>query len=465
MTTDRHDPEPKPELQDEFWGEHTEWTAPRRPPVEHAGFGATIGRWWNGLLGGSVSAEREHGRPRAATTLDAGADTVVERRLDAGDIRPDRVDDEAGDHHERDGDEPGGDERGGDERGGDEGAGDDAWVIEPEPQPVRHLGGDPLLARLGGLAVIITLAAPLVVGFVGARSDSPAADALATTAGVQLAESSGSTTEAAPENAAASTSTDPSTTSSPAVSAASASGPVATAAPDAAPSTAAPDSAAPALLESAPVAESVADADTASAATTVTTPSCGASYELAAGDYWIRIADAADVPLAELLAVNDSSIDTVLVPGRSICLPVGASTPAPPTPVTTTPDTTAPARSAPAAPSTTNRTPATTAAPTTTAPPRPAAVPESQAAAIIRDVWPDDLEERALEIAWRESNHRSNVNNWCCYGLFQIHWEAHRSWLATIGVTSVSQLYDPVVNANAAYTLYQRAGGFGPWGG
>jgi hypothetical protein len=92
-------------------------------------------------------------------------------------------------------------------------------------------------------------------------------------------------------------------------------------------------------------------------------------------------------------------------------------------------------------------------------------VSTEQAVAIIRSVWPDDLEERALEIAWRESKYQSNVNNWCCYGLFQIHWNAHRSWLGSLGITSASQLYDPTVNATAAYTLYQRAGGFGPWGG
>ena len=98
-------------------------------------------------------------------------------------------------------------------------------------------------------------------------------------------------------------------------------------------------------------------------------------------------------------------------------------------------------------------------------PARPAAVSAAEAVAIIRAVWPDDLEERAIEIAWRESNHRSNVNNSCCYGLFQIHWEAHRSWLSSVGVTSAWQLDDARTNAVAAYTLYQRAGGFGPWGG
>ena len=92
-------------------------------------------------------------------------------------------------------------------------------------------------------------------------------------------------------------------------------------------------------------------------------------------------------------------------------------------------------------------------------------MPESEAAAIIRDVWPDELEGRALEIAWRESTHRSNVNNFCCYGLFQIYFSVHRSWLAGLGVDSADDLFDPRVNAIAAYTLYQRAGGWGPWGG
>jgi hypothetical protein len=36
--------------------------------------------------------------------------------------------------------------------------------------------------------------------------------------------------------------------------------------------------------------------------------------------------------------------------------------------------------------------------------------------------------------------------------------------LASIGVTSAAQLYDPQVNANAAYALY-RTSGWAPWGG
>ena len=437
MTIDRHDPDATPELQDEFWGEQSEWTAPRRPAVERAGFGATVGRWWNGVLGGRTGADREHDR--------AHGRAVPSHDLDDGPAERHRDDDPTPTRHLETGE-----------------AGDDAWTLQPEPQPARRPGGDPLLARLGGLAVIVTLAAPLALGLAASRSDTrsdatlpanissapPVEEALPPTTAV----AQGTAVVTTPIGASAPTSSPSVTDGAETPSTA----PVAETAAE--PTASAP---APVLLEAAPAPEPTASATratapTVTAAPTVTTPPCGASYELAAGDYWIRIADAADVPLAQLLAVNDSSVDTVLVPGRSICLPVGASTPAAPTPVTTAPST-----------SEASATTATTvaAAPTTTTPPRPSAVPESQSVAIIRDVWPDDLEERAIEIAWRESNHRSNVNNWCCYGLFQIHWNAHRSWLATIGVTSVSQLYDPVVNANAAYTLYQRAGGFGPWGG
>ncbi len=83
--------------------------------------------------------------------------------------------------------------------------------------------------------------------------------------------------------------------------------------------------------------------------------------------------------------------------------------------------------------------------------------------AIIREVWPDHLEDKAIEIAWRESNHIPTARNFCCYGLFQIYYSVHSSWLAGIGITSADQLFDPRKNATAAYTLYQRAGGWGPW--
>ena len=454
MTTDRHDPDATATHQDEFWGGQTEWAPQRRPSAERRGLGSTIGRWWDGLLGGGTGAEhaggdghRAHGR---SSTSGAPIDRSEDRRgNDAGHDGAMIEDDATFD------------------------AGDDAWTFEPEPLPGRRLGADPLLTRLGGLAVIVTLAAPLLLGFTSSGSGSPSTDPLATIAGVSSVEpaapaSTPSTATIAATIAANTAATTPvSAEVSPSAASTLATAPVTVEA-----TTPVSASAATASLEAAPEPATTAPATTAPAVTApaVTAPACGKQYELAAGDYWIRIADAADVSLADLLAVNGSSVDTMLVPGRSICLPAGASTPSPPptAPPPTATATTVPATTAARAPATTtpSRPAPTTVAPAPTAPaPTAPAVPESQATTIIRKVWPDDLEERALEIAWRESNHKSNVNNFCCYGLFQIYYSVHKSWLSAIGVDSAQDLFDPQLNAQAAYMLYQRAGGFGPWGG
>ena len=78
-------------------------------------------------------------------------------------------------------------------------------------------------------------------------------------------------------------------------------------------------------------------------------------------------------------------------------------------------------------------------------------------------MWPDDLEEQALRIAWRESGYNPRAQNHCCSGLFQIYYDVHASWLADLGINSVEDLYDPHLNATAAYALYQRSGGWEPW--
>jgi hypothetical protein len=203
-------------------------------------------------------------------------------------------------------------------------------------------------------------------------------------------------------------------------------------------------------------AQAVTEAADADVPANRVAPVCQLSYTVAAGDYWIRIADAAGTTLAKLLQANLATIATPLYPGDDICLPEGATLPSAPTSSTAPPATTAaPTTSAP----TTTTAPATTT-PVVTAPPAPAAIE-----AIIREIFPDELEARALEIAWRESGYRANAQNWCCYGLFQINWNAHRSWLDDIGVTSATQLFDARTNARAALALYQRSGGWGPWGG
>lgn len=107
--------------------------------------------------------------------------------------------------------------------------------------------------------------------------------------------------------------------------------------------------------------------------------------------------------------------------------------------------------------------------PVTTAP-KPAPAPPPAAASytpaqveqIIRQVWPDDLEDHALAIAQRESKLVPTSRNYCCYGLFAIYYEAGKRLLNSIGVTSADQLLDPWINTRAAVAIYQAAG-WTPW--
>jgi len=176
----------------------------------------------------------------------------------------------------------------------------------------------------------------------------------------------------------------------------------------------------------------------------VKTPQCGAKFTVQLGDSWSLLADYAGVATRELLQVNKANARTVIVPGDELCVPSGARMRRP-APVVTT----QPARQASS--------------------PKPVVVvaakrfTAAQSTKIIRDVFPDALEKRALEIVQRESHTNAAAYNFCCYGLFQIHFQAHKSWLASIGVTNPSQLLDAGTNASAALTLYKRSNSWAAW--
>jgi hypothetical protein len=189
---------------------------------------------------------------------------------------------------------------------------------------------------------------------------------------------------------------------------------------------------------------------------------------VASGDFWIGIAKRAQVTLKELLKANNAKSSTKLFPGRTICLPKNAVTPVPAAQPAATP-TAAPSTTAKAA----TPKPAPSPAPATTVKPTPTTTPAAPAPAnnytreqvsqIIREVWPDDLEDEAIRIATRESNLKPTVRNYCCFGLFQIYYSVHKRWLADFGITSAEMLYDPRLNATAALALYVRSGGWAPW--
>ena len=330
-------------------------------------------------------------------------------------------------------------------------------VITAEPGDAARPAGssprglmlvDPLLRRVGALAVAIALFIPVALALRSGGDDDrsalqPSATdlSIASTQAPAVAGGDASTTididalpAAIPVNGGSNEATS-------ATESSDAEAPTAT---DGASDTTAPPSASqPAQVEG---------------ATPAATSSCK-KYTVVAGDYWILIAKKVSVTVGDLLAANNATAKTALYPGGIICLPANASAPTTAAPTTAAPTT--------AAPTTVKATTTTVKATTTTAGGSPVPVKKTytkaEVEAIIRYVWPDNLEDEAVRIATRESNLTPGVRNFCCYGLFQIYFSVHRVWLAQSGVTTAEQLYDPLTNAYIAYALYLKAGGWGPW--
>jgi LysM repeat protein len=168
---------------------------------------------------------------------------------------------------------------------------------------------------------------------------------------------------------------------------------------------------------------------------------CSAGITVQKLDSWSLLADYAGIKMGELLKANGATVKTVIKPGQTLCLPAGATFSRPG-------DVAAQTKTA-------------AATPKIVLPKKRYSVAEAEQ--IIRDVFPDKLERRALKIARRESKLNAVSYGWCCYGLFQIHFEAHKKWLGALGVTNPSQLLDAQVNVQAAWTLYQRSNSWAPW--
>ena len=168
----------------------------------------------------------------------------------------------------------------------------------------------------------------------------------------------------------------------------------------------------------------IATSSLATVATSAWASNCAATYTVKSGDSWWRIAEKSNTNLRKVLTLNNAKKTTKLLVGKTVCVP-------------------APAQVAPPAQKFTR----------------------AEVTQIIRDAWPDELEERALAIAQRESKLLPQVvsRSGCCYGLFQIYYRWHKDWLPNVGVNSAQELLNPRLNAIAAYRMYQRNNGWGPW--
>ena len=128
-----------------------------------------------------------------------------------------------------------------------------------------------------------------------------------------------------------------------------------------------------------------------------------------------------------------------------------------PKPVATTAKP-APKSTAPAA-----KPPPTTAkpAPTTTAKPNRLYSTE-EVKSLIRQMWPADSVDKALDVAWKESNYLAGADNgWCCLGVFQINYPSHQRRLAARGLGR-DGLFDARVNIEIALEIF-REQGWSPW--
>ncbi len=165
---------------------------------------------------------------------------------------------------------------------------------------------------------------------------------------------------------------------------------------------------------------------TSVSATPASAAGCTQHHAAKPNDSWTRLAARFGIPLSDLLTLNGARESTPLFVGDRVC-------------VSTRPSLATPSQS----------------------------YTRKQVRSIIREVWPDELEETALYVAQRESNFVHAVvggKNNCCLGLFQIYWSVHRTWLSTIGITDPSQLLDPRTNAEAALALFRRNGNsWRPW--
>ena len=260
----------------------------------------------------------------------------------------------------------------------------DGWV-EPEQVAEGAFGIDQRLLRIGAIAAVAVLAVPVALAL---RDDGPSDDLRAVPTPV-------------------------STTT-----------PVAVLGPP--PASAVPVTAGLAVAPTvAPVSEddsddqssSDSDDEVATAVAEEEVPECAGTYTVVAGDYWIRFVDSSGATLDEWLAANDAAPDTELHVGDELCIPAGAQAPtaavaetAPPEPVTPATEA-APAPTAPPETSPPPPPPPAPPPPVDTAPPgRVATTDEVQA--LIREIWPDDIEERALQIAYNEAKWRPDLHNW-----------------------------------------------------
>jgi hypothetical protein len=77
-------------------------------------------------------------------------------------------------------------------------------------------------------------------------------------------------------------------------------------------------------------------------------------------------------------------------------------------------------------------------------------------------MWPADSVDKALDVAWKESNYLARADNGiCCLGVFQINYASHKRRLAARGLGREG-LFDARVNIEIALEIFNEQG-WSPW--
>jgi hypothetical protein len=201
---------------------------------------------------------------------------------------------------------------------------------------------------------------------------------------------------------------------------------------------------------------------------TVSTPDTVAAVEIEALPPAVVPKSAAIAPAAPVSKKTTTTFDVQSLPDA---VPVGVPGPVPAAKPATTAKpvaTTAKQSVTTAKPSPKPTTPAAKPAPTTAKPaPTTTAKPNRQYSAeevksLIRQTWPADSVDKALDVAWKESNYLAGADNGsCCLGVFQINYASHQRRLAARGLGR-NGLFDARVNIEIALEIF-REQGWSPW--
>jgi hypothetical protein len=175
---------------------------------------------------------------------------------------------------------------------------------------------------------------------------------------------------------------------------------------------------------------------------------------------------------AGTVAISKKTTTTFDIQSLPDAVPVNPAAPAPAAkPVATTAKpavTTARPVATTAKPASNSTAPAAKPAPTTAKPaPTTTAKPNRQYSteevkSLIRQMWPADSVDKALDVAWKESNYLAGADNgFCCLGVFQINYASHQRRLAARGLGR-NGLFDARVNIEIALEIF-REQGWSPW--